>query len=119
MTPADTQYFGGKAANYGFLRRAIPDDSYEAIAFSFDLWDALYGPNVAQWSDTSQRDCRADEWQNQFPPDIPALRADLAAIRTLITTVASFNSAQRQIVLAALAPFDPSRKIRFREFDQR
>ena len=39
LLPADIQYFGGKAANYGILRQSIPDNSPEAIAISFDLWN--------------------------------------------------------------------------------
>jgi len=39
LLPADIQHFGGKAANYGMLRQAIPDNSPEAIAISFDLWN--------------------------------------------------------------------------------
>jgi hypothetical protein len=41
LQPADIGYVGGKAANFGILRQAIPDDSPAAIAFSFDLWSAL------------------------------------------------------------------------------
>jgi hypothetical protein len=41
LLPSDIGYFGGKAANFGILRRAIPDNSTEAMAFSFDLWNAF------------------------------------------------------------------------------
>ena len=41
LLPQDRQYFGGKAANYGILRRMVPNNSEPAIAFSFDLWDAF------------------------------------------------------------------------------
>jgi len=40
LQPADIGYVGGKAANFGILRRAIPDNSPKAMAFSFDLWNA-------------------------------------------------------------------------------
>jgi hypothetical protein len=36
MTPENIRFFGGKAANYGFLRREVPTNSPPAIAFSFD-----------------------------------------------------------------------------------
>ena len=39
LLPSDIQYFGGKAANFGMLREAIPDYSPVAVAFSFDLWN--------------------------------------------------------------------------------
>ncbi|MBN1507024.1 MAG: hypothetical protein JW955_09265 [Sedimentisphaerales bacterium] len=41
LTPADARYFGGKAANSGILRQAIPDNSPQSIALSFDLWNAF------------------------------------------------------------------------------
>ena len=41
LTPADAKYFGGKAANSGLLRQAVPDNSPKAIALSFDLWNAF------------------------------------------------------------------------------
>ncbi|MHC4283789.1 MAG: PEP/pyruvate-binding domain-containing protein, partial [Planctomycetota bacterium] len=39
LLPADIKYFGGKAANFGILRSAIPNRSPVATAFSFDLWN--------------------------------------------------------------------------------
>ena len=41
LQPADIGYVGGKAANFGILRQAIPDNSPPAMAFSFDLWSAF------------------------------------------------------------------------------
>jgi hypothetical protein len=41
LSPSDIGYFGGKASNFGILRRAIPDSSPRAMAFSFDLWAAF------------------------------------------------------------------------------
>jgi len=41
LQPTDIGYVGGKAANFGILRRAIPDNSPRAMAFSFDLWNAF------------------------------------------------------------------------------
>jgi hypothetical protein len=51
LQPADICYVGGKAANFGILRRAIPYNSTPAMAFSFDLWNAFLDqtlPNPAQ-----------------------------------------------------------------------
>jgi hypothetical protein len=39
LEPNDIRYFGGKAANFGILRRSIPDNCPNAIALSFDLWN--------------------------------------------------------------------------------
>jgi len=47
LLPADIKYFGGKAANYGILRSAIPNKSPVATAFSFDLWNEFLGQTIA------------------------------------------------------------------------
>jgi hypothetical protein len=50
LQPADICYVGGKAANFGILRQAIPDNSPAAMAFSFDLWNTFLDqslPNLA------------------------------------------------------------------------
>ena len=39
LTPADTQRVGGKAANYGLLRRVIPSNAGPAAAAGFRLWN--------------------------------------------------------------------------------
>ena len=36
----DIRFIGGKAANFGQLRRTIPNFSPRARAFTFDLWNA-------------------------------------------------------------------------------
>ncbi len=41
LLPSDMQYVGGKAANFGILRKAVPDNSPKAVALSFDLWEAF------------------------------------------------------------------------------
>jgi hypothetical protein len=47
LLPADIKYFGGKAANYGIIRNAIPDKSPVASAFSFDLWNEFLDQTIA------------------------------------------------------------------------
>ncbi|MBN1361191.1 MAG: hypothetical protein JW993_11385 [Sedimentisphaerales bacterium] len=47
LQPADIACFGGKAANFGVLRRALPDDAPRAMAFSFDLWNAFLDQPIA------------------------------------------------------------------------
>lgn len=115
LKPEDRQYFGGKAANYGILRRLIPDHSEPAIAFSFDLWEAFMDQTIPP-GNTTLRDLihtRLASFTN-YPPEITAVQTNLAAIRELITDHAEFTLAQQQAILSALAPFDPARKIRFR-----
>lgn len=115
MTPSDIRYFGGKAANYGFLRRHTPTNSPPAIAFSFDLWDDFMNQTVAGGSRTLGQEIEAllAPFTN-YPPNMPALQSALAEVREWITDRASFTASQQQAITNALAPFQAHRKIRFR-----
>jgi hypothetical protein len=115
LMPQDRQYFGGKAANYGLLRRMLPTNSEPAIAFSFDLWDAFMGQTIVPGTNTLREIIRSRlAPYTHYPPDIAAMETDLAAIRDLITDVAKFTPDQKQAIINALSSFDPSQKIRFR-----
>ncbi|MGE5295552.1 MAG: hypothetical protein ACM3VT_12045, partial [Solirubrobacterales bacterium] len=48
LGPSDIRFFGGKASNFGVLRRSFPDDSPVAMAFSFDLWTAFLDQQLPQ-----------------------------------------------------------------------
>jgi hypothetical protein len=113
LGPDDIVHVGGKAANYGILRDAIPDNADNAIALSFDLWDAFLDQTMP-----GGKTLRAEIGERlsgyTYPPNIAALRADLAAIRTRITTDAAFSTPQQQAIKTALAGFTPTRRIRFR-----
>ncbi|MBN2182066.1 MAG: hypothetical protein JW715_09130, partial [Sedimentisphaerales bacterium] len=50
LSPSDIGYFGGKASNFGILRQAIPDNSPEAMAFSFDLWNAVLNETLPSFT---------------------------------------------------------------------
>jgi len=113
LMPADIRFFGGKAANFGLLRRAIPDFSPEAIAFSFDLWDEFLNQTLPDGR-TLAATIQARLEGFQYPPNVAAVRMQLTAIRGLFTQTAQLTPAQEQAVLGALAGFDPHRKIRFR-----
>lgn len=114
LTPADIQFVGGKAANFGFLRRSIPENSPVAFAITFDLWDefmeqALFGGKTLR----EEIDARLN--RHFYPPDVGAVKADLAWIRAVIEDSTSFTQAQRDAIIQfLLAHFDPQRKIRFR-----
>jgi len=113
LSPADIGHYGGKASNFGVLRDAIPDNSPSpAVAFSFDLWDGYLDQQVGGQTLRASIAARLDGYS--WPPDIAALRADLAAIRDMITDDADFDAGQRTGILAALDGFDTDRKIRFR-----
>jgi len=114
LTPNDIRFFGGKAAYFGFLRRAIPNDSPVAIAFSFDLWDDFMGQTLASGRTLSEEIRLRLSACTNYPPDFAAVRTNLAAIRNLITRTARFATTQQQAITDALALFDPLRNIRFR-----
>jgi hypothetical protein len=111
----DRQYFGGKAAHYGILRRMVPNNSEPAIAFSFDLWDAFMDQVIPSAGATLRETIQTRLAPfSSYPPNIAAVQTNLAAIRDLITDAAVFTKEQQQAIVSALAPFDPTRKIRFR-----
>jgi hypothetical protein len=113
LTPADIQYFGGKASNFGFLRRQIPDRSPSAIALSFDLWDEFLD-QVLPSGKTLRSEIDSRLSKHTYPANAAQLQQDLADIRSLITRTARFTEAQQQAILEALRPFDGTRNIRFR-----
>lgn len=113
LGPADIIHFGGKAANYGLLRDSIPDNSQKAMALSFDLWDGFLDQQMPTGK-TLRQEITERLAKYSYPPNLAALKVDLAAIRTQIETEAVFSSTQRQAVISALSSFDPKRKIRFR-----
>ena len=113
LTPADIRFFGGKAANYGLLRRTIPSNAPVAIAISFDLWNEFMAQTLPGGMTLRQ------EISNRlagltYPADIPAIKGNLAAIRSLIRSGTQFTTNQEQAVISALGVFDSRRNIRFR-----
>jgi hypothetical protein len=95
LQPSDIQYFGGKAAHFGLIRRAIPDYSPPAIAFSLDLWDEFMD-QLLTTGNTLREEIATRLAHHPYPPNVAALKADLAAVRQMITTTASFNPAQKE-----------------------
>jgi hypothetical protein len=114
LVPTDIQYFGGKAANFGFLRRGVPTNSPVAIAFSFDLWEAFLDQTLPGGATLRAEIARRLGRYTNYPPDIISLKTDLAAVRALFTDSASFTTWQKQAITNALGIFNPRRNIRFR-----
>ncbi|MCZ6696603.1 MAG: hypothetical protein O7A63_08700 [Acidobacteria bacterium] len=116
---SDIKFFGGKAANFGFLRRAIPGNSPVSAAFSFDLWDAFLSQNVSVGT-TLRQEIRQRLSPYTYPPDMTALSATLTGIRALFkdTVATMFTSELQTAVIETLQDplygFDPNKKIRFR-----
>jgi hypothetical protein len=115
LQPSDIRYFGGKAANYGLLRRSIPANAPPALAFSFDLWDDFMDQVLPGTTNTLRFEIAARLAPfGSYPPDIPALQLTLDGIRNLITGTAQFSPELRIVVTNALNGFTPTRRIRFR-----
>lgn len=116
LVPTDIRFVGGKAANLGFLRRAIPANSPSpALAFTFDLWDGYLDQPIGG-GQTLRQAIRSRLAPFSWPPNMAGLEAALAEVRELIEDRADFTPAQRTALLTILgeAGFDPARKIRFR-----
>jgi hypothetical protein len=120
LLPSDIQYFGGKAANFGILRKAIPENSPVSVALSFDLWNEFLGQKLFGGRTLREEiDTRLEPYKQ--PPINPvALSSVLAGIRGLFTStsVTSFTDTQKQAIIDILQDnqyeFDPIKKIRFR-----
>ena len=105
---------GGKAANFGVLRRSIPENSPESLAFSFDLWDAFM--NQSEVTELTLQEWIQEQLSSHrgFPIDIASLRGTLASIRDRIKNRAHFDPATQALIIEALRGFEPGAKIRFR-----
>ena len=112
LLPADIKYFGGKAANYGLLRRVISSNSLPAIAISFDLWDDFMSQTGG--SRTLRQEISSRLARFTYPPDVGALQSELAGIREMIRNLTQFTPAQQRAITNALSVFDRHRNIRFR-----
>lgn len=114
LVPSDIKFFGGKAANFGFLRREIPSNSPAGIAISFDLWDDFMSQTNASGVSLRER-IAAKLNQFSYPPNVGALSDELATIRDWIEDTTTFTTNQQEAIIAALlGRFDPQTKIRFR-----
>ena len=102
LTPADVCFVGGKAANFGFLRRSLPEVSpHPAIAVTFDLWDAYLAQPLGRGQTLRQLiDSRLAP--HTYPPNVLTLRLDLAAVRATIEDAADFTAAQQVEIVTAL-----------------
>ena len=115
LRPIDVQYFGGKASNFGTLRRAIPQASPKVLGVSFDLWEAYLEQTL-----TSGRRIK-DEIAIRlaglrFPADQQAIEAALLGIQTTITDDTTLPPAEFTQLKAQLQAFgfSPNVRLRFR-----
>ena len=114
-TPDDVVTVGGKAANYGFLLREIPDNARPAIAFTFDLWSDYLDQPIEGGGTLRERIATLLAPFPSYPPsDFGALFDALDQVRDLIDDSADFTETQRSAIVTALQPFNPQQPIRFR-----
>lgn len=117
---SDAQFFGGKAANFGILRRSIPANSPVSAAISFNLWNEFLDQTLSN-GQTLRAWIAGRLATFTWPPANPAtVSATLSTIRDVIrsTSATQFTPAQQAAVIAILQDpqygFDPNRNIRFR-----
>lgn len=116
LGPADIRFVGGKAANLGILRQAIPEHSPDPVlAFTFDLWDGYLG-QILPDGRTLRRTVNDALEGLPWPPDMGALQTTLAELRELFRNGTDFSAGQKEAILGILqdAGFDTHRRIRFR-----
>lgn len=116
LVPSDVRHVGGKAANYGLLRRVLPANSQPAIALTFDLWDDFMA-QVLPGGRTLAEEIALRLGGVTYPPaDVGDVTARLAGVRDLIRRTARFDDAQKAAIVALLqaSGIPTDRKIRFR-----
>ncbi len=120
---SDIRFFGGKAANFGFLRRAIPDHSPCAIAFSFDVWNAFLDQPYLATNLTLRQviDMRLSPYRTYPPSDLATLANELEDIRDSLFKskhITQFDPELKaeifQILTIPEYGFEADRKLRFR-----
>ena len=83
MVLEDMPYFGGKASNYGFLKRTIPDNNPTALGLSFDVWNEFMDQVLANGNTLREEiSQRLDGYT--WPPNMQQLADDLGYVRDLI-----------------------------------
>ena len=84
LTPEDTRFFGGKAANFGLLRRVLPANSpTPSLAISMDLWDDFMDQTMG--GGLTLRTVISNRLSGfTYPPNVAAVKTELTAIRSMI-----------------------------------
>ena len=121
LEPNDIRYFGGKAANFGMLRRSVPENCPNAVALSFQLWNEFLDQTLASGK-TLREEINSRLSVYTYPPsNLPALYADLRYIREELFTknsATSFTQQQMDSIISILQDpnygFGADRNIRFR-----
>jgi Pyruvate phosphate dikinase, AMP/ATP-binding domain len=122
-------FFGGKVANYTLLRAALPEENVpKAVAFSFDLWDAVMDLSVPSTEQPGASVKLRDEIAFRlkpfasYPPlDMLAAQQALDGIRKLIRKIdlpPPLKDGIKQLLIGPSGTqkptFDPATPMRFR-----
>jgi hypothetical protein len=114
LVPADSRFFGGKAANFGLLTRVLPTNSPSpSLAISMDLWDDFMAQTMAS-GQTLRTEISNRLSRFSYPADVALVKSNLATIRTMIRGQTQFTAGQQETILSALSGFATNRNIRFR-----
>jgi hypothetical protein len=120
LAPTDISRFGGKASNYGLLRRSVPTFSPVALGISMRLWDEFLNQTLPGGL-TLRQDIAQRLAPFSYPPADPQALADvLDDIRDMIRDDddTHFTPAQEAAIIAILQDpaygFDRNQNIRFR-----
>lgn len=113
LSENDIQYVGGKAANFRFLRRELPDNSPDAIAFTFDLWED-YLNQPLPGGQTLREEISGRLAPFSWPPNVQELEDKLSEIRDLFTDTTDFSPSRKTAILSALTGFPSDQRLRFR-----
>jgi hypothetical protein len=119
LGPGDIGRVGGKAAHYGLLLRAIPQNALTAAALTFDAWlEFLDQPLLGGLKLREEIASRLAPFASYPPSDFKALATALEGVRDLIEDETSFSPGLRAAIVATLQDprygFDSSRNFRFR-----
>ena len=91
----------------------MPDNSPEAIAFTFDLWERLWTGPMGDKTFKEEISSRLEPFST-WPTDIAGLDKALSDVRNIIRKASDFSVEQKSAILNELSQFSPTKKLRFR-----
>jgi len=120
LIPDDINRVGGKAANYGMLRRSISQNCPPAAAITFDLWTGFMEQDFGGQTLRQAIAAKLAPYTTYPPMSMVSLERELSDIQDWIkdNDLTQFTATQQQAILDALTDpaygFNPQQKIRFR-----
>ena len=90
------------------MRRTVPDNSPEAIAFTFDLWDQFMDQSMGDKTLKEEISSRLEPFST-WPTDIAGLDKALSDVRNIIRKASDFSVEQKSAILNELSQFSPTK----------